>query len=321
MNRRAILLFIMTLIIVSVFFVLATDALPLPLDVGNNTDYSGGSDWGGSSDYGSSGWDSSYSGSGGNYDSDNGGFGLAIGIVIVVIIIIVFSKKKAGQLNKSTGGSSLSVIPADNTRRIIDALLPIDPYFNADKFIAWTKEVFITLQEAWTARDWSKIRPFEKEELYAQHQKQLQEYINNGTINVIERINVGQTYLQFYQRDPNYEIMKVYMQVRMNDYVIDEKTRAVVKGNANTEYHMAYLLTFIRKTGVKTDPVKSNASTVSCPFCGAPVSITSAGKCEYCDHIITTGEHDWVLSNLESIRGNTLIDNRGVVIIDNSQNK
>ena len=40
-------------------------------------------------------------------------------------------------------------------------------------------------------------------------------------------------------------------------------------------------------------------STTNCPNCGAPTQITSAGKCEYCGSIITTGEYSWVLSNLE----------------------
>ena len=40
-------------------------------------------------------------------------------------------------------------------------------------------------------------------------------------------------------------------------------------------------------------------STTNCPNCGAPTQITSAGQCEYCGSVITTGEHDWVLSGLE----------------------
>lgn len=45
----------------------------------------------------------------------------------------------------------------------------------------------------------------------------------------------------------------------------------------------------MRKVGVLTDPVKSGKSTVACPHCGAPTSVTSSGKCEYCGFIITTG--------------------------------
>ena len=38
----------------------------------------------------------------------------------------------------------------------------------------------------------------------------------------------------------------------------------------------------------------------NCPNCGAPTEITSSGKCEYCKSIITTGDHDWVLSDIRS---------------------
>lgn len=203
---------------------------------------------------------------------------------------------------------------AGQYRRITRAITQTDPLFSPDRFIGWSKEVFVTLQQAWTARDWSRIRPFEKEELFRQHEQQLQEYINLGRINVMERINVNQSYLYKYVRDAEYEYLTVYLAARMGDYIIDEKTRQVIKGDPNREYHMQYLLTYMRKTGVLTNPATSNKSTTSCPHCGAPIQITSAGKCEYCDFIITTGEHDWVLSNLDSIKANTQLDGGGVFL-------
>ena len=42
--------------------------------------------------------------------------------------------------------------------------------------------------------------------------------------------------------------------------------------------------------------------SVLCPNCGAPLTGTSFGKCEYCGSIVSTGVHDWVLSNLEPFR-------------------
>ena len=41
---------------------------------------------------------------------------------------------------------------------------------------------------------------------------------------------------------------------------------------------------------------------LNCPNCGAPLNMTSAGKCEYCGSIVSTGVHDWVLSDLEPFR-------------------
>lgn len=292
-------------------------SMPTIADVGNHVDYGGG---GGYSGGGYSGGSYSHSGSS---SSSDGEFG-ADDIVVAIIVIILFGggmfiKISLNSKNKgNTTFNSTTRTPRNHSPEILNAIHQIDPNFSEEKFIGWTKEVFITLQNAWTGRDWSKIRPFEKEELYRQHEQQLQEYINNGTINVIERINIKQAYMHLYQRDAQYEYLIVYMETRMNDYVIDEKTRAVVKGDRNIEHHLNYQLTFMRKTGVKTNPARSNNSTVSCPHCGAPVTITSAGKCEYCDFIITTGEHDWVLSDLSLVRGDTSIDERGVVINDSN---
>ena len=36
-----------------------------------------------------------------------------------------------------------------------------------------------------------------------------------------------------------------------------------------------------------------------CPNCGAKTQITVSGKCEYCGSVLTTGEYNWALSNLE----------------------
>ena len=38
----------------------------------------------------------------------------------------------------------------------------------------------------------------------------------------------------------------------------------------------------------------------SCPSCGAPLDkINQAGQCEYCETVVTLGDFDWVLTNIE----------------------
>lgn len=298
--------------------------IPGQADVGNFNDYDGGSssDWS-SSDWDNSDWgDSSNNSDGGGFiyfgggdsGSGGGGFGsIAAAIIAVLIIAYILNKRSKGGA-KPKNIAPQTIIPADNTEKILSAVTLKDAAFNKEKFIGWTKEVFITLQTAWMQRDWAKIRPFEKEELYRQHELQLQEYIQNGRINVIERINVNQAYLHKYERDKDYEQLTVYMQVRMVDYIKDEKTGAVLKGNPNEDCRMKYLLTFMRRNGVLTNSATSNKSTVSCPNCGAPVNITSAGKCEYCGSIVVTGDFDWVLSDIEAVKPGMQIDNTGVVI-------
>ena len=133
---------------------------------------------------------------------------------------------------------------------------------------------------------------------------------------MIERVNVNQAYLHQYERDAEHEYLKVYMRVRMVDYIIDERTKKVLRGDPSVDCHLQYLLTFMRKKGVLTDPAVSNNSVLACPHCGAPVQVTSAGKCEYCGYMVTTGECDWVLSDMEGVKPGFSVDNRGVVLRD-----
>lgn len=283
-------------------------------DVGNFNSYD--SDWGSSSwdydsDWGSSSWD---------YDSDwSSGYvaGSAVSSlsgsvftcvliwIFVIVIIYVFKNSNGKNSNRSGNVSTPKSNPVKSDLyqiNVVERIQKNDQYFSEEKFKAWVNEVFIKLQTAWTARDWSGIRPFESEELFSLHKAQLQQYIDRNRINVIDRISVRNTELINYSVDGDKELLIVDLQATMKDYIVDANTQDVLEGDKDRYWEMKYYLTFMRKKGVKTDPSTSNKSTTNCPNCGAPTEITSAGKCPYCRSVITTGEHDWVLTKMESHR-------------------
>ena len=151
-------------------------------DVGNINRYDSGSS--SSSSHSSS--SSSYSGSshsGSDYSSsssEGGGsiWGLIVGIIIVGVAIFGTSRangktnnKHTDALNNLVNGSTDSI--KTNTKGIADEIRQTDPEFSEEKFLSWTKDVFVKLQAAWTARDWKIIRPFESNELFEQHNAQL----------------------------------------------------------------------------------------------------------------------------------------------------
>jgi hypothetical protein len=222
-------------------------------------------------------------------------------IIIVLIIFFYFKWKKSGKLEQIKSGIN-NATTFNNTPAIAEQIRVIDPYFSQDAFIGWAREVFMKIQQAWSTRDWRPIRPFESNELFSQHSAQLQEYINNNKINVVEKININYCALKEFRQDGDKEVLVVELHAIMRDYVIDATTRNVLESDPNKDWSMKYLLTFNRKAGVKTNPGTSNKSTTNCPNCGAVTDITSAGQCKYCDSVITTGEHDWVLSDIRSIK-------------------
>ena len=117
----------------------------------------------------------------------------------------------------------------------------------------------------------------------------------------MERICVKSATLSDFRQTGDKDVLTVILKSRMVDYIIDEETGKVLKGDKVTDRHSTYKLEFIRKTGVKTKPGSNQINTTNCPNCGAPTQITSSGKCEYCGSVITTGEHSWALANLEKI--------------------
>ncbi len=208
-----------------------------------------------------------------------------------------------------------NAIPVDNTELITKTIREVDTDFIAEGFLTWSNDVFMTLQRAWTARDWTPIRPFEKEELFERHKRQLDEYIKHGQINILGDIRINESYLHKYERDSTYEYLTAYMSVDMTDCVVDESSRSVIGGDPKRVLKRKYLLTYMRRRGVKTRENADRTVSRSCPSCGAPVRISSSGRCEYCQSLVTAGDFDWVLTRMELVRAGTVIDNRGVVIM------
>ena len=273
----------------------------LPLDVGNHHSHSGGSR------SHSSGSRSHSSGSGsGSSDPITAG----IFVVIIAGVFIYCMCKKTYHQTFSTNN-----MPYNANQQITEFMRVNDPNFITEGFLGWSKETFVTLQTAWTQRDWEKIRTLEKEELFEQHNTQLQEYIRLGRINVIDEIKVLDAYLHKLVIDENFEHLIVSLRATMLDYIMDEKTKKAIMGNKKSYFDTIYLLTFTRRKGVKTNIVNGFVANI-CPHCGATVNSASSGKCEYCGSIIHTDEFNWVLSNLESVDASFVNDNRGIIFLD-----
>ena len=274
-------------------------------DVGSFEDYDSGSSSWESSDWGSSSWDHDYDyGSDSNYTYIGGGSsipGIIIFIIVVAITMYVKSKQKDNWQMPKQQFYQTQNYAYKSEEAVEKEVKAVDELFNKEEFLSWSRDLFIKLQEAWTARDWSTIRVFETNELFEQHHKQLQDYIDRKQINKMERICVKSAQLADFKQTGDKDILTVILKSRMVDYIIDEETGKVLKGDKVTDRHSTYKLEFIRKTGVKTKPGSNQINTTNCPNCGAPTQITSSGKCEYCGSVITTGEHSWALANLEKI--------------------
>ena len=272
-------------------------------DVGNNNRYSsgGGGDFGGGGD---------------------GDWGVIIGyllglfienptvgfiVLVILVVVVLISKRKSKKqatdttyINKNVNQQADNEFTFDNSTMVAAQIQAIDPAFSSEKFVGFAREVFMKIQEAWTARDWKPIRPFESETLFNQHKQQLDEYIRLGKINIIEKIGIKHCSLHEFRQDGDKEVLVVWLNAVMRDYVIDDTTKKVLESDPNRDWFMKYEMVFCRKAGLQTNPGKKGTSITNCPNCGAPTEVTSSGQCAYCGSVITNGEHDWVLTDIHS---------------------
>ena len=232
-----------------------------------------------------------------------------VGMIVMAIIILVIvirrakAKKQASDpmyINRSVLQKAESDITLDLSSTVAGQIQAIDPAFSSDKFVGFAREVFMKIQEAWTSKDWKPIRPFESETLFNQHKQQLDEYIRLGKTNVVEKIAIKHCSLHSFRQDGDKEVLTVWLNAVMRDYVIDDETKKVLESDPNRDWYMKYEMVFNRKAGLKTDPGKRGNSITNCPNCGAPTEVTSSGQCAYCGSVITNGEHDWVLTDIHS---------------------
>lgn len=111
-----------------------------------------------------------------------------------------------------------------------------DPDFSEDLFISRINNMFIQVQEAWQAREWKKVRPFESDELFNTHARQLQEFIDSKTTNVVYEIAILRTEISDYHDNGATETLDVYMRVRYKDYIVDDDTCKVIKAIPTWRY-------------------------------------------------------------------------------------
>lgn len=293
-HRKVLLICIACLVLCSFVYVNVADAA-----VGHSVSHSGSS---------SSSRSSSSSSSGGGFFT-----GLLIGsllshpsllgVIIVIVIIMYFVMRKRGggvdeEYYEEPYQETAATRDPSYLRSALADLRSRDPNFSEDLFISRVNNMFIQLQEAWQAKEWKKVRPFESDELFNTHARQLQELIDSRTTNVVDDIGILRTEITDYHDNGPTESLDVYMRVRLKDYITNDETGKVIEGDPNREIFMEYELVMSRRKGVVTR-LAENTMVTTCPNCGANVSINASGECEYCNSVVSNGDFDWVLSRLD----------------------
>lgn len=244
---------------------------------------------------------------GGCGSSGCGGFGsLLIVILIVVGIIVLISiinKKKQQQTPVQT---AVIRTPDSELSSMNEYVEKVDPGFSVSQMQTKLANLYVQLQNQWTAKDLTPLRPYLTDELYNQSDRQLDSYRKARQTPHVDRIAVQGTNVRGWFRRDGMDHIIVELSTRITVYTTDDTTGQVVKGDRNAEKFMTYEWDLCRTEGVKTGEA-AEMQTVNCPNCGAPVTINKSAKCPYCDTVITLDEHDWVLFSIKALSQKTQV--------------
>lgn len=294
-------------------FVLCILLMALPAFAGADFgDFSGDSDYGGGwdsgSDWSSSSWDSDYS-SGSYYDDDSDVSGIDIGISLAVMAAIVVlglifdvseKRKKKKQQNKPQGAQRTP----DSRLQPLGDLAVTDPSFDANAMQEKISNLYVQMQNCWTDKNIESLRPYFTDALFTQMERQLNGLQNQGLTNYVDRIAVLGVNLRGFYKQGDKEHLIVELRTRIVDYTVQDSNNKLISGDRNREKFMTYEWDMCRTAGSVTSK-EGVMHSVSCPGCGAPLSINTTAKCPYCGRVVTLDEHDWALCAIKGISQTT----------------
>lgn len=316
--KKKILVFVMAIIAVALLFCTSLIAFD-----GNDYGDGGGGDWGGdwgNDDWGNNDWDNDYDWDSGSSGSSGSSlissclsFVLPSPIIIAIIVTIILRStgaKKGGApaVRPGQGYQGANVFLPNRNDEIQNIIRKKDPNFTADDFVTFAKQVYIDIQMAWCNRDMTPVRPVMHQNLFNTTQRQVEEKIKQGVVYHYESIAINTAYLTSFVRDKDFEYLTVYLNARMIDYQVDEKTGNIIRGDRTTRWDLRYKMKFVRSTSATTKGAVSGAQGYNCPNCGAPLEITSSGECPYCGSTVSTGDYSWVLTDFTTVRNDTVDD-------------
>lgn len=296
-----------------------------PLQTGRDAGgFAGGSDYG---DWGGSDWDYDYSwdwddgddwswdwGAGNNYgystgSSDSDAFDVVIVFIIIGIIAAVYmmpahSKKSKAESAPGNAKPAGAARTPESKLKPLDELQERDPNFSAADIEETVSNLYVQMQEAWTAGDFEPMRPYFTKQLFGQFSNQLKALTAKGHTNHVDNIAVLEAAVRGWYEVNDDEVLVMRLRTRIIDYTVDKQGN-LVSGRTDTELFMEYEYKLMRPIGTTTADFAGQTEAGECPNCGAAINIAQSTQCPYCGSVIESRRFPWVITAIKGIAQHT----------------
>ncbi len=176
---------------------------------------------------------------------------------------------------------------------LVDDFISIDKSFDEVTFLSKANHIFIKLLSSIMLDELDNVKHFISEDVYNYANSIIVDNKNNNTCQMYDELNIKSSSIKSIEVNENVYTIKVYLQSRYMDYIINLNDGSYVSGNDKSRVQVDYILTFTKKVNVLNQGISKK-----CPTCGAPMNINDSGKCEYCGSIFNQNDYDWILTKL-----------------------
>lgn len=221
--------------------------------------------------------------------------GIPVTIVVIILVVKGYDKGNDTYIDYTIVKAN-KVRPDNYARTALSELKRRDPDFDESFFLGRAKNAFELIQNAWTERNMAKAQTFLSDGVFEQFTIQLDEMREKGIIDHLENLQILSARPVKFQSDRNFDVIHVRIEAKAVNYRKDEKTGKMLNGSRSPE-EFAEVWSFLRKPGAKTLK-KPGLMEGQCPNCGNPIKIGRLSKCEVCNALLRSGEHDWVLAGI-----------------------
>ena len=248
----------------------------------------------GGSSYRSSG--SSYRSSGSSYHSSGSGgidpfWG---GIIIVIFVGYLFYSYVKEKRKRAT------VVRDASQQQSISALHAQDPSFDTNAFLERVKTTMSKVNDAWIQGSMASARRLISDGVYVRFQTQLNLLKSQNLRNLMTDWSILSAELLAAESDSLWDTVHVKVEGQARDKDVSteldaQQAERAVKKAALEKYEEVW--SFIRRRGAKSK-AGVPAAEGRCPNCGADLPLSDSVRCEHCQAIVNSGEHDFVLAEI-----------------------
>ena len=171
---------------------------------------------------------------------------------------------------------------------VLKKVIEEDKNFSKSEFYSFVKSIFILINDAWSDKDYHRLRAFESDSLFYRHRDEIEKLIENNLSDVRENIKIKGVLLKDFKVEGNKEFLVVAL------------TASMRKSGSYENNDYPYIMTFSRSRGTKTI-TDSKLSTTNCYNCGAVIDVSDDGICNYCHTSLVSGKLEWVLTDIKQI--------------------